>query len=196
MKKQATKKGWLLGLLVGLVMIIGATPAMAGSYSLVADIGICGNTIDDVYYYDKSNNFFIDGIPVEYYDKFEDSTFVSLEATGSTYTSTGSLSGSWDSNGENIQFFIVKGGNCANGKGYIALYGWDSSDKTSGSFDLSGLNLGTDKKGRQIIPADVSHIDLYAVAGGGGGSSVPIPGAVWLLGSGLSALLIARRRRK
>ncbi len=184
MEKKMTKSGWLVGLLVGLVMMAGAAPVMAGTYNFVADL--CGNLITDQYYYDGSNNFYINGSFVDEYDRFEESGFTSEEGTGSTYSSTGPWSGSWDSNGEDIQFFIVKGGNCGD-NGYIALYEWASGDKTSGSF-----NLKTDNLDYAAISnlAGVSHADLYST------SSVPIPGAIWLLGSGLSALLVARRRRK
>ncbi len=45
MEKKIAKRGWFLGLLVGLVMMIGVAPVMAGTYDFVADL--CGNTAND-----------------------------------------------------------------------------------------------------------------------------------------------------
>ena len=112
MKKIITKQGWCLGLLVGLVMLVGVAPAMAGTYNFVADL--YGNDINDQYYYSKTNDFYIDGTEIDFYDKYDISTPNDI------------WTGSWDSSGHDIQFFVVKGGNPKNGKGYIALNSGDT----------------------------------------------------------------------
>ncbi|MCK5679666.1 VPLPA-CTERM sorting domain-containing protein, partial [bacterium] len=100
-----------------------------------------------------------------------------------TFDSGSDLSGEWTSNYD-VTFFIVKGSNCGTAGGYAALFAWSSGDKQKSSFDLDDY--------LEANASAISNIRLYSTDG----STAPIPSAVWLLGSGLSALMVARRRRK
>jgi hypothetical protein len=206
MKKQTAKKRWLLGLLVGLVMLVGVSPAMAG-YILVGNLFTdpCGSSItynSQTFTYTSTNVLKIDGSPATSYDKFEqidkqyennegesdwNNNWFGTKDTGSTFTTTSKFSGTWDSNGEDIMFFVVKAGSCPDG--YAALYAWDGTGSmTSHTFDLStDLTWLSDYASTIGATKAISHIEL---------NQVPIPGTIWLLGSGLSALMVARRRKK
>lgn len=179
------KKGWLLGLLVSLAMLAGATPTIAGTYQFIVDL--CNHST--ITY--NSNQLQVNGTDVDEHFRFDPpNTGVYGSTNQFTYTKYDDWSGKWTSD-QNINFFIVKGGSCVSGKGYVALFAWISGDKQEGSFDVSGI-MGYKADGTPNA-AKVSHIDIHT---GRTPPVVPVPGAVWLLGSGLTALIFVKRRKK
>ena len=132
------------------------------------------------------------------FEKFEENgaLWEDTKGTGSTFSTTNDWSGTWNSGATDIMAFIVKGGSCKDdgiGNGYVALFLWDGDPSMNEfTFDLDNytiwFNSFVNQKGERIDPAAISHVSLY--------NQVPIPGAVWLLGSGLGALMVGRRRRK
>lgn len=172
MKQETTKRGWLLGLLVGLVMLIGASPAMAGyihvgdflnSWTVTPHPGF-GTLTDapNTFNYTGNNKFYVNG----------------TQLTGTDYTGN---YGDWSSSSQMFQYIIIK----------QAQYGANpNSDPVCNLYKYSAT--GNDLPNLSSYFRDgsfkISHVTGY--------NPVPIPGAVWLLGSGLSALLVARRRRR
>ena len=173
MKKQTIKRGWLLGLLIGLVMMVGASPAIAG-YIFVGDFynaGFAGYTANGInnqqtwssnvapplYQYTQSQDFYVD----------------SVMQTGDKDENPSDGWGVW--NGL-YEYVIIKQGSY--GSGFADLY----------KYSATGTDLVNLDKYYSDGEFKISHISGY--------NAIPIPGAVWLLGSGLGALLVARRRRK
>ncbi len=211
MKKKTTNRSWLLGLLVGLVMLVGAGPALA-SYYFVGNLCSGEFTYNSITYsYTQSQNLNTTPAYVNEFEKFEqakdgegnefdyteggslwNANWEATHSTAASFTTTDKWSGTWDSGTTDIVAYIVKGGSCGEYKnGYVALYVWTedgNGNMNSGTFNVSGLDLGNDRKGNPITPAAISHVTLY--------NQVPIPGAIWLLGSGLGAFFVARRRKK
>ena len=168
MKKQTTKKGWLLGLLVGLVMLVGASPALAG-YMFLGDFCDIDNPPPIMFVLDGQTLTIPGQFLTEIKHEFdEDSVY------------------DWDDWDGKFQYVLLKQGNCGSG-GYVQLFefvaGFNPEDEEGydgPTFDSTHVAFSDGDK--------VSHISGY--------NQVPIPGAVWLLGSGLSALLFTRRRNK
>ena len=173
MKKEMTKRGWLLGLLVGLVMMVGAVPAMAG-YIFVGDFYNSAFALET----DKNDPISVDNkktwssiattpLYLYQYNQKQDFYVAGVQQTEAIKDEDGS--DGWGVVDGMYQYVIVKSGQ------YIDLYKYSAGGPT--------IDLVT------AYPGDsISHISGY--------NAVPIPGAVWLLGSGLGALLVARRRRK
>ncbi|HDS15268.1 MAG TPA: hypothetical protein ENN66_01330 [Proteobacteria bacterium] len=183
MKRNVYGKHGLAALLLSLVLLLGAVPALAGTYSFVGDL--CGFSESSPlsyngteFYYTANQQLYINGVYAGEYEKFErdedNDPWSPTEGTGSNLTTTG-LSGSWTTDAD-IMYFIVKGGSCTSPNGYVELYAWESGDMRSGDFSVISGSAG------------VSHVSLY--------NAVPIPGALWLLGSGIGALVIGRRRTR
>ncbi len=193
MKKQTAKKGWILGLLVGWVMLVGVSPAMAG-YFKIADLSDNDNKLAKVQavidHYESTANpnllaglctTLVSSVKIEFTD---DAGNVIIGSANFPYTADGItltngnfntddeiLSGEWSSTFA-VSFFSVKAGS-----GY-ELLAWDG--------------IGSNMEGSWLSTKGTSHMSFFATEC----PNVPIPGAVWLLGSGLCTLLLARRRRK
>lgn len=90
-------------------------------------------------------------------------------------------------------FGEVEGGDFAFSDSYIFLMVGDQVYQDS--LTLSGIGANT-KTGRATVTAFLEAGETYTVAVGAGAeaSTVPVPGAVWLLGSGLMALVGVRRK--
>ena len=129
MKKLTTKKGWLLGLLVGLVMVIGASPALAYTFAASFDCnGISGN-----YSLGAGDDLFLDGNPIDFWDKYEYNSKVTPPAwewtnggAGLSVATSGDQFGtSWTATTTDLpQYVLFKGGSikCDGTGGYIYLY--------------------------------------------------------------------------
>ena len=196
MKMETIKRRWLLGLLVGLMMMVGAAPAMAWNYIPIGGIygpnandsvielqSVLGSIVNDYCFTTDclDNLALLAKIEI---DDPEESTGAFLDDFSITPAS-GGHTGTWSSEEAAPLFVVVKAST------YYKIYYAEFCELgTSGNWDTSGIINGGNNQ------PDLSHISFYGCSDGGGGQNVPIPGAVWLLGSGLSALLVARRRRK
>lgn len=178
-----TKRSWLVGLLVGLVLLMGASPVLAGYMKLGV---ISGNDSLDVVKQQALDCGFLCTFSETYTKyEFDDSGNFSLtEGPGTvTFSNLDSVTedgktevkgGDWQSSFA-VAFFAVKAGN------NFQLWAWDGTiPNDSGIWSTSFL----DNKG-------TSHISFYTAEC----SNVPIPGAVWLLGSGLLGLIGVRRKK-
>ena len=164
MRKQTIKKGWLLGLLVGLVMLVGASPALAG-YMLLGDFCL-------------TNPIIHEGTTYNYAFPGQSFTIPGIELTETKHEFDEDGDYNWDDWAGKFEYIVLKQGNCGE-NGFTELYKF-VADPNVNDFNASHICFEDGTK--------VSHISGY--------NQVPIPAAFWLLGSGLGALLVARRRRK
>ena len=169
MEKKMTKSGWLMGLLVGLVMMIGASPTIAG-YIFVGDFYNTSfatelDATDPDAMDNKKTLTSINKTPLYQYTQMQ--VFYVDKILQNEVIKDENGADGWGVVDGMYQYVIVKSGQ------YIDLY----------KFSASGAPIDLAAYGDSI-----SHISGY--------NAVPIPGAVWLLGSGLGTLLISRRRRK
>lgn len=179
MKKITTKRSWLLGLLVGLVMLVGAVPAMAG-YCYV------GNFYDSTFASSSAGGFYtsIATSPVYGFDKNSNDFFVTNMTNPLAEIEKDDNGAPWGLTGIYNQVVVKDGSH------FVDLWTWCASDPGSGIYMDSMASVDNDDYKLLVghVQGDISYIAGY--------NAVPIPGAVWLLGSGLGGLLISRRRRK
>jgi hypothetical protein len=107
-------------------------------------------------------------------------TFSGLATTGTIYTANSSLHVALN---QGTQYWVVL---AAQGNGYFS---WNENINLPGSVAIKGL---------QGYPDTNWHVNssIYTPVFDVNGTPVPIPGAVWLLGSGLLGLVAIRRRFK
>ncbi|MBN2810036.1 MAG: VPLPA-CTERM sorting domain-containing protein [Deltaproteobacteria bacterium] len=223
MEKKTNKRSWLVGWVVGLVLLVGAMPAMAytygayvgssdmtGALSAVASTdGSTGITTTNIH----TNNWVGDTLTLNW-EITKDSS--NLYTYNYTFTTTGA---------PDLSHIIIEVTDwtqtCAYpdlGGGSLALYSSTSAGASNPGMpsEIDGIKFGTGTisftsynapvwgnfyaKGavegawNTTFSADGEY--LIARPDGGPNPSVPIPGALWLLGSGFGALLIGRRKKK
>ncbi|MEA3332413.1 MAG: VPLPA-CTERM sorting domain-containing protein [Pseudomonadota bacterium] len=209
MKNQETKKRWLSGLLIGLVMLVGVGPAMA--YTFVASFdcsGVSGDYSlgrgDRVY---LGSDLISDWAKYAYEGVIQDDGYWDWTGDGSNFnvsTVDDNFGTSWTvtfAAGTDLPGYVLfKGGsgalNCDNSSGgYVYLFKLDGTEinTVADPFTMS-WTYGSADPANFVLPSSpmLSHLTFYDRTS----TTVPIPGAVWLLTSGFGALVLVRRRRK
>ncbi len=194
------KKGskGILGMVVlisVLLMALGSGPAMAASLTITETWN--GSTVD----FTVTNDGFTDIREFAVGNNDATWAWVTEASNNSNYLTKG-LTASKDENGnwhtDNGNRALTWLDNAEGFDGYTKAFlytSWGSGDSGYSGYLETGFTNGY--KGSTGMPE--SPFAAYSEGGGtisGETSSVPIPGAVWLLGSGLIGLAAVRRGRK
>lgn len=127
------------------------------------------------------------------------SSFVTgINNNNGLYVNAPSLSSALGSGNEtstwtpNFNLLLINGGLTSSG----TVLDWAPVGTTATIYGITGSGGGTIAKVQSyILGTEKLTSNGLQITGNGGGSTVPVPGAVWLLGSGLLGLVGVSRRR-